>query len=454
METTKARKYGALLTVLSLFQAMAPPAAAVETTYQDIPSGAWYAEAAAYCAEKGLMTGTDTAHFTPGGPLTQSMTADWDGGAGIGCTESSPNQPLTREELIYLLWQKGGSPSCTEELSFTDAPQVSSECSEAAAWAAASGLVVGRPDGQLDPQAAVTRAEAAAILMRRDLTGLGQTEAAGRSVTDESLGASGIASMEDGSFLVTDLYNKKIWRITNGKAEVYAGGDTVKDSGGQPVGGFHDAGLLESYFSEPWAIAPYGDGWVVSDAGNNALRQLSGQNVKTLKRDLSHPTGLAADGAGNVYISDTFSGTIRKMDARGTFTIAASGLNDPMGLCWKDGVLYIAETGANRVSKLEDGKVTVIAGSDESGSADGAVSTAEFSAPKAVAAASDGTIYVADSGNSAIRRIRDGWVSTTAARDYGAGDLRLIAPGGLLLQDGNLLVCDSFARTVMEFTVD
>ena len=78
---------------------------------------------------------------------------------------------------------------------------------------------------------------------------------------------------------------------------------------------------------------------------------------------------------------------------------------------------------------------------------------AAFSAPTAVTVADDGTIYVSDTGNSSIRRIRDGWVNTVAARDYSTEDLRLIDPSGLLLQGDTLLVCDSFAQTILELPV-
>ncbi len=430
---------GAALTL-----ALAIPVMAAGTSYQDVPGGAWYAGAVAYCQEHALMAGTDETHFNPGGALTRRMTASW-----AGESEGDPAEAITREELAVLLWQAAGAPDNGAELPFADADKVSPEAVQAAAWANAEGLITGKPNARLDPLAAVTRAEAATILMRR--AGVAFLSEGG--FMDASFGANGIAAMEDGSVLVTDLYNKKIWRVNDGKAEVYAGGDTVKDIGGRPVGGYHDAKLLESYFGEPWAIAPYRDGWAVSDASNNALRLLAGGTVTTLNQNLAHPTGLAADGAGNLYISDTFSGTIRKLDAKGTLTIAAGGLSDPMGLCWRDGVLYIAETGANRVSRLDGTKLTVAAGSGADGCGDGAAEMAAFSAPTAVTVADDGTIYVSDTGNSSIRRIRDGWVNTVAARDYSTEDLRLIDPSGLLLQGDTLLVCDSFAQTILELPV-
>lgn len=435
----------------AVYLAAAPEVANADTTiYQDVPANAWYAEAVAYCQTNDLMAGTDATHFTPRGSLTESMASAWAGTA----EDYQPDAPVTREKLAYLLWLRAGSPASTVPLPYADTGQISEWAVPAAAWANEAGLMTGKPGALLDPLAAVTRAEVATVLMRRDLGYAAPASAVGKQVVDASLGASGITAAEDGSLMVTDLYNKKVWRVNEGRASVYAGEDTVKSVGGRPQGGYEDGALLKSAFRSPWAIAPYRDGWAVTDADNNALRLLSGDKVETITRSLSHPTGLAADGAGSLYISDTFSGIIRKLDANGTLTIAASGLNDPMGLCWKNGVLYIAETGANRVSKLEGGKVSAIAGSGEAGSADGPAETASFNGPTAVAVSEDGTVYVSDTGSSAIRRIQDGAVSTLAARDYAAGDLRLIDPAGLLLQNDTVLVCDTFAQTILGYQLD
>lgn len=427
------------------------PAAAANPGFEDVPVNAWYAGAVEYCQERSLMAGTDETHFSPGDVLTHAMTAAWTGSGSDGGAE--PGQAVTREELALLLWQQAGSPEVPTELPFTDAEAISSGAVKAAAWANAEGLITGKPNARLDPGAAVTRAETATVLMRRDLGVNANAQPTENSILDTTAGACGMAVMEDGSLLVTDLYNRKIWKVTDGKAEVYAGSDTVKDANGKPLGGDRDGSLTESQFGAPWAVAPWGDGWAVSDADNDALRHISGQQVQTISKDFSHPTGLAADGEGNLYISDTLNGTIRKLDADGTLTVAAGDLDGPMGLCWKNGALYIAETGANRISKLEGDALTVVAGSGEDGGADGPTITATFSGPTGVAVADDGTIYVSDTGNSAIRRICYGNVDTFASRDYGAGDLRLIDPAGLLIRGETLLVCDSFARTVLEYSI-
>ena len=52
--------------------ALSVPASA-ETGYSDVPEGAWYADAAVYCRDRGLMSGTAENRFSPDQPMTRAM---------------------------------------------------------------------------------------------------------------------------------------------------------------------------------------------------------------------------------------------------------------------------------------------------------------------------------------------------------------------------------------------
>lgn len=283
------------------------------------------------------------------------------------------------------------------------------------------------------------------------------SEAAQQFLTmDQDCGAYAIVADKDGTFLVADQYNKVIWSVRDGVAKRYAGMETEPDLYGQPLGGYVDGRPEESVFGLPWAIAPFLDGWAVSDASNNAVRLIRQTGVETIngrtEENMSateagvafdYPTGLAADGQGNLYVSDTHCGAVRRISRDGLVTTVADNLEDPMGLCWSENVLYIAETGANRIVMLDQsGQLKTLAGSGESGFTDGDAAKAQFSCPQQVTAGPDGTLYVSDTANGAVRCISGGQVTTLKTEG-------LFSPAGLLIQNNTLYICDSFVRRIL-----
>jgi len=102
------------------------------------------------------------------------------------------------------------------------------------------------------------------------------------------------------------------------------------------------------------------------------------------------------------------------------------GLRTPAGLAvGPDGCLYIAEEQANRVRKVAvTGSITTIAGTGQLGySGDGGPAVkAMLHWPRGVAVASDGSIYIADSGNHRIRRVGPRGIITTVAGDGWTGN--------------------------------
>ena len=328
-----------------------------------------------------------------------------------------------------------------------------------------SGDPTVQTEGADSPKTPATRAEIAVTLMNFARSRKPGTLSV-LSAIDVMCAPSGIAVDQNGVLLVTDLYNKQVWKVLNRAGTAYAGGATVPDLYGQPLGGYNDGNLTGSYFKEPWAVAPFLDGWAVSDTANNAVRLITGGGIQTLntasKEKLTvtnlgvafnRPTGLAADEDGNLYVADTGSGTVRRVSPQGGVSTVAKGLSDPTGLCWKDGALYIAETGRNRILQLKDGKITVLAGSGSDGSAGGRAAQASFSAPQGVTVGEDGSVYVADTGNGAVRMIKSGTVSTLAVRDPAQLSGDMISPVGLLLQGGSLYVCDPFVRKIFVLAV-
>ena len=189
---------------------------------------------------------------------------------------------------------------------------------------------------------------------------------------------SGIAA--DGeALLITDTFNKVVWRLDGEAVSRFAGQVSVPGLDGEPVGNYQDGALDTALFMEPWAVAPFLEGWAVSDAAANVIRYIDGSGVRTAagsgkagtadgtgtQASFHRPTGLAAGPDGELYIADTGSGSIRKLDTKGRVTTVLTGLADPTGLCWADGALYVAETGRSRILRVTGGRMEVLAGESE-----------------------------------------------------------------------------------------
>lgn len=190
------------------------------------------------------------------------------------------------------------------------------------------------------------------------------------------------------------------------------------------------------------------------------------------------PAEFLLDPAGNFYAADTFGRVIKKMAADGTISVLAgsdtagsadgvgpaASFNAPSGLA-RDaaGNLFVTDVGDHTIRKVTPaGVVTTLAGMPgASGSADGSGGAARFNAPEGIAVDSAGTIFVADTGNNTVRRISAaGEVTTIAgvARTSGAQDgagaaARFSNPTDLAFgPGGNLYVVDADNNAIRRVT--
>jgi FG-GAP-like repeat/NHL repeat len=190
------------------------------------------------------------------------------------------------------------------------------------------------------------------------------------------------------------------------------------------------------------------------------------------------PYGVAVDGAGTIYVSDTFNHTIRAITPAGaTSTLAglagsagstdgtgsAARFNTPTGIAIDAaGNLYVADSHNHTIRKISPaGAVSTMAGLAGSvGSADGTGSAARFRNPLGVAVDSAGTLYVGDTFNGTIRKITpSGTVSTlaglagsTGSADGFAGEARFYLPAGLTVDAaGNIYIADSGNYAIRKF---
>jgi len=184
---------------------------------------------------------------------------------------------------------------------------------------------------------------------------------------------------------------KGIYFATNFRIRVIAGDGsrTVSTLAGSGVWGFKDGAATESQFKDVQGLAVDGDDIYVADSGNHRIRHVRGDGATT-----------TLAGSGSNFFKDG--------------TGAEAGFANPTGLAIASStssslVLYVADTFHDRIRTLAvaGAKVTVstLAGDGVTGLRDGAAATARFWSPMGLAVDSGGRIYVADSGNHAIRVI-------------------------------------------------
>ncbi len=190
---------------------------------------------------------------------------------------------------------------------------------------------------------------------------------------------------------------------------------------------------------------------------------------------------LVADAAGNLYVTDTFNNTIRKVSPTGAVTTfagaagvtgtadgpgATARFNSPNGIALDTaGNLYVADRANHSIRKITPaGGVSTYAGlTGTSGSADGPADTARFNRPAGIVVDRAGHVWVTEVVNQTVRRITPaGEVTTVAglAENAGSADgtgsaARFSAPYGIVEESsGDFLIADSNNHTIRRLTRD
>ncbi|MGC8758690.1 MAG: hypothetical protein ACP5UT_05415 [Bryobacteraceae bacterium] len=185
-------------------------------------------------------------------------------------------------------------------------------------------------------------------------------------------------------------------------------------------------------------IAP--DGTITTVAGSGTQGS-TGDDGPATSAQLNYPSGIAIDGSGALYITDTMNHVIRKVavggnitriagqrglpgfvekDAKGEFINAKDAqLNAPTGIAIDSaGNIYFCDTRNHRVRKIgTDGKIQTIAGTGEKGETGdgGSALEAKLNSPTGVAVDAAGNVYIADQMNHRIRKVDASGIITTVA---------------------------------------
>ena len=239
----------------------------------------------------------------------------------------------------------------------------------------------------------------------------------------------GIVVGAGGAIFVADCRNHRIRRIKDGTVTTFSG------SGERGV--VDEVGAAAS-FCAPYGLA-LGPGGVlyVADCDGHRVRMISPAGAVTTLAGgggagfadgrgaaarFFHPTGIAVDAAGVVFVADWFNHRIRRITNGVVDTLAGSGAQgfaDGAGTAAKfsyphgialdpaTGHLLVADEDNHRIRAVDprSGFVSTLAGSRAEGAADGDAAAASFNGPRGVAADAKGGVLVTDTKNHRVRRI-------------------------------------------------
>lgn len=300
----------------------------------------------------------------------------------------------------------------------------------------------------------------------------------------------GVALDGLGNLYVADTQNHTIRKI------VTATGVVSTLAGTALAAGSADGKGAAARFQAPGGVAADAAGNVyVADTGSCTIRKIvaatadvttvagtAGMCAQTngtgAAARFNRPGGLALDGAGNLYVADTFNCGVRKIVlATGAVTTLTGGtgcessivnaktLWYPRTLAWAPGgILYVADGGNHAIRRVDaaTGAITALAGlPDVPGLLDEAGPAARFNRPAALAADGAGNVFALDTVESRVRRIAVPTRAVTTLAGGGTGGADGVGkaagfngPLGLSIDDaGNLYVADTRSHTVRKIVI-
>jgi streptogramin lyase len=189
-------------------------------------------------------------------------------------------------------------------------------------------------------------------------------------------------------------------------------------------------------FNQPYHLAFDTSGYLyVADENTHSIKKVSPEGVVSTAAGVgvsgyldgsagtakfNFPYGVTVDSSNNLYVADTINNRIRKIDPQGLVSnlagTGAAGAVDgtggtasferPIGISVDtSGHVYVADYNNHRIRKISpEGVVSTLVGSSE-GNVNGAVGTAKLAYPTGISINTNGDLYIAEYGNSLIRKI-------------------------------------------------
>lgn len=220
-------------------------------------------------------------------------------------------------------------------------------------------------------------------------------------------------------------------------------------------------GVLGADQTSPVLVRPYGvfadrDRVYVTDPGSGTLHifdliQKKYIDVKRAGEDeLASPIGVAADGSGNIYVSDSVLRRVFIFDREGQYrrSLGSSELfQRPAGIAVKEERIYIVDTHDHKVFVLALTDGGVLSSFGGQGAEPGT-----FNYPTNIFVARDGLIYVMDSMNFRVQIFRPDGAFASAFGKPGDGSGSFSKPKGIAVDsEGHIYVADAHFDNIQIF---
>ena len=279
-----------------------------------------------------------------------------------------------------------------------------------------------------------------------------------------AIDASGIVYVADSGNNAVRMLNGTTWTTIGGSV---SGGNCTVGTTGTFGCTFGSSNNGTGEFSFPFGVAvdSLGNVVYVSDYTGTDVRKFNASTstwstIGGSTNNLNNPAGVAIDSSGNVYVANTGNGVIRNFTASTstwtTLTSLPRPFGQPVGVAVDaSGNVYVTDAQHNAILKLTGSTWTTIGGSScsSSGSAAGCFAgysnsgTGEFTLPNGVATDASGNVYVADTGNSVIRKLTGSTWTTISST------VIFINPSGVAVDaSGNVYVADTGNNAIRKLT--
>ncbi len=415
---------------------------------------------------------------------------------------------ITRQEAATIL---GRFLKVTLDIptEFTDSIEIAKYMRSYVSGMTAVGIINGYKDNNFRPKGNLTKAEAVSLISKSanykkfdainvDIYtgGMGFGYLDGNINEALYLNPIGVEIDNSGNLIIADNGNNLIRKVNGKEVNTIAGKIETRELTELALGLYKDGNAKEALFNRPVDMAVNSKGHLfVADSSNNCIRVIKDGNVYNFagggkagfkegsknSAQFNLPSGIAIDKEDNLYVADTLNNCIRKIDKEQNVSVFAgvpekAGYKDgsnnnalflePIGIAIDEkGVIYVADSGNQRIRKIEDGKVTTVAGSAtakdletgyyKGGLVNGKALKAEFNFPNGISFGDNGMLYIADTNNNCIRGLtKDGNVITVAGCGAAGIDggkpllARFNGPTDVEYYNGVLYIADSLNSAV------